>query len=134
MLSKKVEIFFVFYFPILLWMGFIFYLSSIPGLRSGSESIVIEATLRKAAHLVEYAILTFLIWRLFFLRFKFSMLKSLVWTLSISLIYSIGDELHQVFVDDRAGNFFDILVDLLGVFMGIILIRISHYLYYSKKK
>ena len=133
MLSKKVKSFFIFYFPILLWMGFIFYLSSIPSLRFGSESILVEVILRKVAHLAEYAILTFLIWRLFFIRFKFSFLKSFWLTLGISLLYSIGDEIHQSFVDNRAGKVFDVLIDLLGILTGFLLVKAAHYLFYSKK-
>jgi VanZ family protein len=134
MLSEKLKNFLIFYFPVLLWMGFIFYLSSIPSLRSGSESILVETILRKIAHLAEYVILTFLIWRLFFVRFKFSLSKSYWLALGISLLYSIGDEIHQSFVDDRAGKVFDVLVDLLGILIGFLFIKIAYYLFYSKKQ
>jgi len=43
-----------YYLPVLLWMGLIFYFSSIPGLRSGTSSIAIELFLRKSAHIFEY--------------------------------------------------------------------------------
>ena len=46
--------------PVLLWAGFIFFLSSIPDLSSGLEQ---DFLLRKIAHVAEYAVLALLLWR-----------------------------------------------------------------------
>lgn len=121
MINQK--IFFVtftyYYLPVIFWMGLIFCLSSIPGLKSGA-SLEIEIFLRKTAHLFEYSILAFLILRLFSHQWKVSLLKISSWTIFVCLLYAISDEFHQFFVQDRSGRFLDVLVDGAGGLVGII--------------
>lgn len=48
--------------PVVAWAGVIFFFSSIPDLKSGLEC---DFFLRKAAHVMEYFILAFLLYRAF---------------------------------------------------------------------
>jgi VanZ family protein len=120
-----------YYFPAILWMVLIFYLSSIPGLKSGVPSMGLEMFFRKIAHLTEYFILTFLVWRIF--KKHFILLVDFNKTLFLSfitvLIFAITDEIHQYFVEDRAGRAVDVLTDGLGAFLCLIVI-----IYFSKIK
>lgn len=88
---------------------------------------------RKTAHIVEYAILTGLWVRAFFLRFRAEMtfLKGsrlrksagfILLSACISTIYASLDEYLQTFTRYRTGNPGDVLFDFLGVmFMGVLL-------------
>ncbi|MDA3815031.1 MAG: VanZ family protein [Patescibacteria group bacterium] len=117
---KKIENFFVFYLPILLWMGFIFYLSSLPNLKTGVASVSMEFILRKVAHLLEYAFLAFLFGRLFDNMYHSSKRKIFLLSLLGVLLFSLSDEFHQIFVEGRFGNVIDVGIDLLGGFLGLI--------------
>ena len=35
------------------------------------------------------------------------------------MFYSITDEIHQIFISNRAGRCIDVLIDSLGIFTGI---------------
>ncbi len=111
-----------YYLPAFLWMALIFYLSSISGLKTGVESIAIEILIRKIAHLFVYFILTLLIWRVLKRRWKISFNKKIFICLFLVLLYAISDEVHQYFVDNRAGRVVDVLIDGLGSIIGLGLI------------
>jgi VanZ family protein len=79
---------------------------------------------RKCAHLTEYAILAFLVWRA---RFKpsFSQRRPWCWTnafeaLWVSACYAATDEFHQTFVPSREGCLRDVLIDTTGAAIGLL--------------
>lgn len=110
---------FFYYLPAFLWMVLIFHLSSISGLKTGVESISTEIFIRKIAHLFIYFILTLLIWRILKYQWKMSFNKAVVACFFFVLLYAISDEVHQYFVDDRAGEATDVLIDSVGSMFGI---------------
>ena len=85
---------------------------------------------RKAAHFTEYAILGllfFLVYRAYFVKLtnaKFSNAKFLFFALCSSFLYACTDELHQLFVSGRSGQFTDVLIDTLGALFGCLLVMI----------
>lgn len=90
--------------PLLVWMYFIFYLSSgqttaITG--TSTERFVIL----KSFHLIEYAIL--------FICFKFAGYSNKQ-SIIFSYIYALTDEFHQSFVPGRSALIRDTFIDLLG--------------------
>lgn len=99
-------------------MGFIFYLSSIPNLKTGA-AIPIELVFRKSAHLTEYAVLSFLFSRIFFHKFKLDYKRVLFFSLISSFLFALSDEFHQLFVLGRSGNLFDVGFDLVGIGLGL---------------
>ncbi|MDZ7611938.1 MAG: VanZ family protein [Candidatus Moranbacteria bacterium] len=127
---KSIKIFLIYYLPPIIWMGIIFYLSSIAGLKTGAI-IPVEIVLRKAAHLFEYIFLSFLFWRIFYWRWKLSAFKSGVLAFSLTVIYAASDEIHQSFVENRAGRATDVAVDATGGLLGVIL---SKNLFASKRR
>lgn len=103
--------------PVIAWAGLIFFLSSQPELKSGLP-IFLDFALRKAAHMAEYMVLSFLIFRALqrhSLRFK----KSLFLTAIFSFLYALLDEYHQTFVPGRQGSMFDVLIDVFGIMIAI---------------
>jgi VanZ family protein len=94
-------------------MVFIFYLSSlhttgIPGTQT--ERFIIL----KSFHLIEYGILAISLY-IGFKKFRH--------TIFTAYLYALSDELHQSFIPGREARFRDTLIDLLGIFIGIILIK-----------
>jgi VanZ family protein len=111
------------WFPVVIWAGFIFYLSSIPHLQTpwGIGDLI----LRKAAHITEYALLSFLLSRAMAGSFNFSRQRVFALALFVSICYSASDEIHQSFVAGRSGNIVDVLIDTAGVLVGLYLWRKS---------
>ena len=53
----------------------------------------------------------------------------LIIALSISIIYALSDEFHQIFILFRNASIQDILIDTIGIFLSTIFI-----LYFNKKR
>lgn len=73
---------------------------------------------RKMAHFTIYMILGILV-SLLICRFNISFYKCIFISLLVCLLYSISDEIHQLFVFGRSGEFRDVCIDTLGSFIGI---------------
>lgn len=85
---------------------------------------------RKLAHASEYLIFTLLIilvLRNCHIKFKISIVIALL----ICFVYACSDEYHQTFINGRTGQFFDVLVDTFGGFIGVL---ISSFIEFKKKK
>jgi len=98
--------------PVLSWLGLIYFFSSIPGLNSGLEC---DTILRKIAHMMEYGILTFLLYRAFRDTWKLDTLSLLFYPAVISFAYAVSDEIHQLFVPNRHGAVVDVWIDTVGI-------------------
>lgn len=110
---------------LILWLGLIFYLSSIPSLRSSFPDTV-DLVLRKGAHLLEYFILAGLFYRVLSNYIK-NKKSSIVVAIIFTATYAITDELHQSFVVGRHFALLDILIDTLGAILFMVV-------YYLTKK
>ena len=102
--------------PPLIMMCVIFFLSSRTRLTISGESQT-DFLLFKTAHLIEYAILYFFIFRAFFSlhpKQKFQT-NIAIQALVIAVLYAMSDELHQTFVPTREGTLRDVLIDALGI-------------------
>lgn len=111
------------FLPAIIWMGIIFYFSS-----QSTTGVPISHNFQflffKSLHLIEYAILGFLL--IFaFLNFKY--------TLITGYLYAISDEIHQRFVLGRGSKFTDTLFDLVGIILGIILFKFIYQRRISRK-
>jgi len=95
-------------------MGVIFYFSSLTGPteKYWSWKAFIE---RKGAHIGEFAILAWLVWRVIYHDSKKNIQRSLVGAFLFSLIYAMSDEVHQLFVFGREGRIQDVGFDMIGV-------------------
>ena len=70
---------------------------------------------RKCAHFCVYLILGLLVMNCFKVNKKY-----IIYSLIICLLYSISDEVHQMFVPGRSGEVLDVFIDTFGSFIGII--------------
>ena len=94
--------------PVLVWAAVIFIFSSIPSLGTGLG--VWDTILRKGAHMTEYAILGALLLRA---------LGRELPALAVGIAYAITDEIHQHFVSGRHASPIDVLIDGVGVAIGV---------------
>lgn len=90
------------------WAALIFALSSIPSLSTGLG--VWDLALRKLAHVGEYAVLGALLLRA---------LSATGPALVLGVMYAVTDEIHQHFVPGRTASALDVVIDAVGVLLGI---------------
>lgn len=77
---------------------------------------VTEDVIRTLAHFSEFACLSFFMNNLF-VSYKDKLTPVIACTLSF--LYAITDEIHQIFVPERACQFQDMMVDLAGIVSGM---------------
>ena len=83
----------------------------------------IHLIVRKGAHFSEFAILGILSFMLAG-SYGFSVNVCTVSALLYCLIFAACDEIHQLFVDGRAGRITDVFIDFAGSFVGVVLCRL----------
>jgi VanZ family protein len=87
----------------------IFAFSSIPSLSSGLGTW--DLILRKVAHLSEYAVLGALLVRA---------IQRPAVAILVGGLYAVTDEFHQHFVRGRHAAWYDVLIDTVGVTIGVL--------------
>ena len=127
MSSQKINNIIKSWFPVFLCCAVIYYLSSIPNLKSDLPNQW-DFVLRKIAHMIEYGILTIFLFRAYFKNNGFTIKKSISFAIMFSLTYALTDEYHQTFVFGRQGSLNDVFIDSLGIFF------ISFLIYKKAKK
>lgn len=127
---------------VILWMTLIFYLSHQPATVSGQLSTgisevlikamerivpyvgldikVFEHMLRKSVHFIAYLVLGVLTFNAL-RRSGVYGYKGAFLALGICVLYAISDEVHQLFIPGRSGEVMDVLIDIAGASVGIIL-------------
>ncbi len=102
------------YIPTLIWMGIIFFFSS-------QNTTGIEPTFTsrfiffKSLHLLEYA-------ALFLLNYYAT--KKTIPSVFLGYLYALTDELHQSFTPGRTPKLTDTFIDLVGLCLGYVLLRL----------
>ena len=153
----------IFWILTIAWIIMIFKLSNQTGLQSSNTSGIVlnlfnelfgvditDATvIRKVAHATEFAILTVFSYVALSSTNKISnktsyaespvkLLRSdnemnIVFTLWFTILNAIFDEYHQLFVEGRDGAIKDVLIDLIGIVVVLIIIRIVFTIYLKTK-
>ncbi len=77
-----------------------------------------EALLRTFAHMLEFMGLALLMFNAIYATWENKLTS--VFAFSGTVLYAITDEIHQIFVPDRAFQLSDILVDSTGALIGVI--------------
>ena len=98
--------------PVAVWAALIFALSSVPDLGTGLGTW--DLVLRKLAHAGEYAVLGAVLLRA---------LRRPLPAAALAVAYAVSDEVHQHFVAGRQGRPLDVLIDAVGVLVGVLLWR-----------
>ena len=108
--------------PVFVWAGIIFTLSSITYLKT---ELKYDLLIRKLAHITEYFIFTFLLYRAFRGSFKINVSRLFMYPAILSFLYAISDEIHQYFVLGRSCSLKDVLFDSIGIIGFYIFIKIK---------
>ncbi|EQB4340092.1 VanZ family protein [Clostridium botulinum] len=145
--SKKLA----YFIPSFIWMVIIFTFSNQPGESSNKNNFFVADVLtkgkidlfkhidynffnfliRKAAHITEY----FILFMLLYYAFKKTFYKNLkIKAAIITILYACTDELHQLFIPGREGKIRDVLIDSIGVFIGVFFIYIFKFIKKHRKK
>ncbi len=120
---------------IVLWMITVFMLSNQSGEGSGSLSLAVtkwifhndavaermEPFIRKCAHMAEYAFGAMLFYSYCLTYEKMNPRKQVLFAICATVLYAITDEIHQLFVNDRAGQILDVLIDSAGAGLGVLI-------------
>lgn len=61
-----------------------------------------------------------------FLTYEFSDIKRMIFALLVGIEYAVIDEIHQLFIDGRAGLISDIFIDSIGISIGICTLMILY--------
>ena len=134
MSSRKI---FQYWFPVFLWIGFIFWMSTetfsaqktyvffdkllrffSPSI-SQKEIFTLHIILRKFAHVTEYLISGFLLFRAF--RNDSDKRREWYWafySLAVIVLIALSDELHQTVVPSRTASLVDVGIDVLWGFLA----------------
>jgi VanZ family protein len=119
--------------PALIWMGAIFYVSSV-NTWTATPKVPEWQGLRKLAHISEYTLLALLVGRALLGTWTAAgasvtralMLRVWIWGAIISGLYAVSDEVHQGFVPGREFHWEDISIDTLA---GIAALGIWYIIY-----
>ncbi len=115
--------FFKFQFPLIVWAGFIFFLSSLSTLPH-IETPIIAAD--KLAHITVYFMFCLLSHRAFSHQEAYPFLKRrpFLSAFLFTCLYGYSDELHQLYVPGRTYDYFDMLADATGALLFIVIFLI----------
>jgi len=102
------------FLPSIIWMLLIFYLSSQQTTGIGGDSYWGRFFILKSFHIIEYAILFILL---------FFAINLYNYSFYISAIYALSDEFHQKFTIGRMASLRDVLIDILGIYIGIVILK-----------
>ncbi|MCR1849916.1 VanZ family protein [Paeniclostridium sordellii] len=137
----------------IIWMGLIYYMSNQPASISSSQSGgfinmlsnlpiigntikelmkigIAEFLIRKSAHMFLYFMLSILIYMVFK---NINNKKAYLYSIIGCFIYACTDEIHQLFITGRSGEFKDVLVDTLGATIGLLIVFIINRILNSRK-
>ncbi len=118
------------YFLPLILMGLIFISSSIPMDKNADVPkfiISLDPTLQNLLHIPVFGLLAFL-WLKSFTKYAILTFTKVIITLIITILFGCLEEFHQTFVSGRYGSLTDMLLNIVGIFMGIV------FFYRSRKK
>ena len=138
---NRMRRFLKYWLPLLIWLGVIFVGSTSvmstehtsryivpfllrlrPGISPGAIWII-HVVVRKCAHITEYTVLALLLWRalrsISSLRTKTSIVFGAV--LLGCAVCAVSDEFHQTFVKSRTASVPDVLLDIAGALLGLLI-------------
>jgi VanZ family protein len=108
--------------PALIWMGAIFYVSSLPNPMPIHERLL-NVVVKKTGHLVGYAVLA-VFYRFALVRERgLTDAEAIPWSWGFTLFYAATDEFHQSFVPGRHSSALDVIIDGTGALLGLWLCR-----------
>lgn len=119
--SKLTDRLIKYWLPIIVWSFIIFILSSQPTGRALQVDIG-DFILKKSAHIIEYAILTVLLYR----ATKESGIEkkeAMVYSIILATLYGFSDEFHQSFTPGRDPRLRDVAFDFVGSISSMVFVN-----------
>lgn len=120
MVKKKSQKIFNLWMPPALGAVVIFLFSTLPTVKT-FEFYWWDFVVKKSAHIIEYGILSTLLYRAF-INSGFDKKKAATYSILISVFYGITDEYHQGFTPGREPKLRDVGFDTIGASLAIYLI------------
>lgn len=93
----------------------------------------IESIIRKLAHFSIYTLVGFLLMSLIS-TYNLEENKRIIASLCIGILYATSDEIHQLFIPGRSGQITDVILDSMGVLLGILLVLTALEIYKKIKR
>ena len=91
-----------------------------------------QPVIRKIAHFSIYTVFGICLFN-FFKTFEWTTKKQVIFTLILSMLYAISDEIHQFFLDGRSPLIIDIFIDTFGALFGTVIVFVIGYCLKKKK-
>ncbi|MBF0122193.1 MAG: VanZ family protein [Candidatus Omnitrophica bacterium] len=107
--------------PVIAWAGLIFFCSALPHLKTNLST---DFILRKAAHITEYFVLALLLRRAFLGTFSMDVGRLSFYSAGFAVLYAISDEIHQFFVPGRSCAITDVGIDIVGIILFYVFLKI----------
>ncbi|MGC8928051.1 MAG: VanZ family protein [Myxococcota bacterium] len=124
-------LFFYYYMPVVLYLLFVFFLSSL----SLSPPNILILNSDKTLHILEYTILGFLFMRAYLnTAGKEHKIRGVFTTTFFAFLFGCSDEYHQLYVPDRVVSVGDIIADTVGGFIGSIFYIIVLYILLRRER
>ena len=107
--------------PVALYMGLIFYFSSLPYPEDQLPKFLFKALGDKLLHAIEYSVLAILCYRAFRRSAGlYAANSAVVLAIAVASLYGATDEVHQAFVPFRSSTWSDWVADTAGAVIGAI--------------
>lgn len=103
--------------PVLVWIGVIFWGSSI-GSVPKAGGVAIDAIVHRTAHVIEFAVLGWLLLRAVAADRTITRREMAITLIGVTL-YGVSDELHQRFTPGRSSELSAVLFDVAGGLIGV---------------
>lgn len=124
---------FLYWLPSILYMALIFYLSSYPPPEPVKSAPIFFDI--KLVHIIEYGILNLLLYWAIDKTIDIPDNWKIIYSIALTILYGLTDELHQVFVPGRSGRLIDIVANFFGCVVTQYIISIykkRSYLFFQK--
>ncbi|MEZ7545547.1 VanZ family protein [Veillonella sp. 20925_1_51] len=91
---------------------------------------ILNRIVRKLAHLTEFTILGSVLYAI--LR-QYITYGTVIKTIGLGMLIACLDEFIQLFSPGRSSQFSDILIDTVGVVIGILVVKLVYYIRYKRR-
>ncbi|GLO67184.1 MULTISPECIES: VanZ family protein [Oceanobacillus] len=107
--------------PYLSWIEFTYHSSIVSVKTLGIEGFI-EFFIRKSAHVGVFFVLTCLFFISFIKNTQWKRSKIYIWSITLTALYAVADELHQGITPNRTPYVGDVILDILGGSLALIVI------------
>ncbi|MDZ7586607.1 MAG: VanZ family protein [Patescibacteria group bacterium] len=108
--------------PVIIWAGIIFLFSN-QTINKPAPFSWPDFVVKKTAHVTEYAIFYWLLFRAISQKNKLVGKKSFIFSLIIVILFALSDEWHQTFIPGREGTLRDVGFDTIGGLLSLTQIK-----------